>query len=46
LDDNTVMSADSYADLLECLFAIYEGRHSLAAGAPVPLTDLIRAGVR
>jgi hypothetical protein len=25
------MSADSYADLLERLFATYEGRHSLAA---------------
>jgi hypothetical protein len=24
------MSADSYADLLERLFATYEGRHSLA----------------
>jgi hypothetical protein len=24
------MSADSYADLLERLFASYEGRHSLA----------------
>jgi hypothetical protein len=31
LDDNAVMSADSYADLLERLFATYEGRHSLAA---------------
>jgi hypothetical protein len=29
LDDNTVMSADSYADLLERLFATYETRHSL-----------------
>jgi len=30
LDDNAVMSADSYADLLERLFAAYETRHSLA----------------
>jgi hypothetical protein len=29
LDDNAVMSADSYADLMERLFAAYETRHSL-----------------
>jgi hypothetical protein len=28
-DDNAVMSADSYADLMERLFAAYETRHSL-----------------
>ena len=31
LDHNAVMSADSYPDLLERLFATYEGRHGLAA---------------
>jgi hypothetical protein len=30
IDDNAVMSADSYADLLERLLAAYETRHSLA----------------
>lgn len=31
LDHNAVMSADSDGDLLERLFAVYEGRHSIAA---------------